>query len=135
MRTRYALTLAEAEAAVKAGLEEARREGWAVTIAVVDDAGFPILIARDDEATPLSVKTAIEKASSAGTTGLDTALLEGMIAKRPALVTMGRVAIEGGVPVLYKGQKVGGAGVSGVQSHQDAQVARAGVAAIDALAG
>jgi glc operon protein GlcG len=35
------------------------------------------------------------------------------------------------LPILYKGQRVGGVGVSGVKSDQDAQVAQAGLDALD----
>ena len=38
--------------------------------------------------------------------------------------------LEGGVPILKDGNCLGAVGVSGVKSHEDAQVARAGIAAI-----
>jgi glc operon protein GlcG len=130
MRMRFALGLAEAEAAIKAGHEEARRQGWLVTVAVVDDSGAVIQLSRMDEATPASVDAAIGKARSAALTGVDTKILEAMVKDRPALTTMDRIAIEGGLPVLHQRQRVGGIGVSGVQSHQDAQVASAAFAAL-----
>jgi glc operon protein GlcG len=37
--------------------------------------------------------------------------------------------LEGGVPILVDGQCVGAVGVSGVKSSEDAQIARAGIAA------
>jgi hypothetical protein len=40
--------------------------------------------------------------------------------------------LEGGVPILVDGQCVGAVGVSGVKSNEDAQIARAGVAALEA---
>ncbi|CAN5391880.1 heme-binding protein [soil metagenome] len=133
MRVRHALELSECDVAVVAGLAEAAREGWAVTIAMVDDSGTPIRLSRMDEASAASVSTAIEKARSAALTGVETKLMEAMIKDRPAVATMGRVAVEGGVPILHKGQRVGGIGVSGVQSHQDAQVAKATRAALALL--
>ena len=39
-------------------------------------------------------------------------------------------SLEGGVPVLVEGQVVGAVGVSGVKADQDAQVAKAGIAAL-----
>lgn len=99
-----------------------------MTIAVVDDAGHPIQLCRMDEASPASVDTALGKARSAALTGLDTRVLEEMAGKRPALFTIGRVAVEGGLPLLHRNQRVGGVGVSGVQSHQDREVAEAVVA-------
>ena len=47
---------------------------------------------------------------------LSAPLLEGML--------------EGGVPVMVNGQCVGAIGVSGVKSNEDAQIARAGIAAL-----
>jgi uncharacterized protein GlcG (DUF336 family) len=38
--------------------------------------------------------------------------------------------LEGGVPILVNGQCVGAVGVSGVKSSEDAQIARAGIAAL-----
>lgn len=131
MRTRFALDRLDARAAVDAGIAAATAQGWAVTIAVVDDSGTPIVVERMDEASPASVAVAIEKARSAALVGLPTKALEAMVADRPALLTMpGRVAIEGGVPVLHGRQRVGGIGVSGVRSHEDAGIADAALEAI-----
>jgi uncharacterized protein GlcG (DUF336 family) len=38
--------------------------------------------------------------------------------------------LEGGVPIMKDGQCLGAVGVSGVKSSEDAQIARAGLAAI-----
>jgi uncharacterized protein GlcG (DUF336 family) len=38
--------------------------------------------------------------------------------------------LEGGLPIIKDGQCIGAVGVSGVKSSEDAQVARAGIAAI-----
>lgn len=109
----------------------ARHYGWPVSIAVLDDAGTPILVSRLDDATPMSFDTAIEKARSAALTGVSTKVLEATISERPALVTLDRVAVEGGLPLLHLGQRVGGIGVSGVKSDQDAIVAQSGVLAFN----
>lgn len=133
MRTRFALELNDIEAAMAAGLAEAERNQWQVTIAIVDAAGIPILLKRMDDASPVSVKTAIEKATTSALIGVPSKLVEMMVTERPALLSMDRLAVEGGIPILYKGQKLGGIGVSGVQSHQDAQVGEAALAALEPL--
>lgn len=131
MRMRFALDLAEARQIVDAGLAAAEVKGWRVTIAVVDDGGVPVLVQRMDEASAASFSTAIEKARSAALVGLPTKVLEAMIGDRPALLSMpNRVAVEGGLPILHGGQRIGGVGVSGVKSDQDAEVAEAGLAAL-----
>jgi uncharacterized protein GlcG (DUF336 family) len=38
--------------------------------------------------------------------------------------------LEGGVPLMVNGQCVGAVGVSGVKSSEDAQIAKAGIAAL-----
>lgn len=131
MYLQYKLQLHEASEGVAAGHKVARENGWPVTVAVVDECGFPILVARMDGASVVSVDTAIEKARSAAYTGMETKFLEELIRARPAVVTMKRVAVEGGIPILHKGTRVGGIGVSGVMSDQDAVVAKS---ALDAIA-
>ena len=49
--------------------------------------------------------------------------------KRPNHSTAGGL-IQGGLPILHKGECVGAIGVSGVQSHEDEQVAQAGIDAL-----
>jgi glc operon protein GlcG len=126
LRLKQAIESSDSARALAAGLACAEANGWAVCIAIVDDAGAPIQLTRMDGASPASVDGAIGKARSAAMIGVDTKLLETMIEERPALATMSRVAVEGGVPLFFDGQRVGGIGVSGVQPNQDAEVARAG---------
>lgn len=109
----------------------AREQAFNVTVAVVDESGFPIHVSRLDDANPLSFNIAIEKARSAALAGVPTKALEAMVKDRPGMATLGRVAVEGGLPILYKGQKIGGVGVSGVRSDQDATVAEAGLKALN----
>jgi glc operon protein GlcG len=123
MRTRFALGLSEIELAVQAGCRVALEKGWAVSIAVVDDSGFLLHLSRMDEASPASVAGATEKARTAALTGIETKALEAAVKERPGMMTMGRVFVEGGVPILHRQQRLGGIGVSGVQSDHDAEVA------------
>jgi uncharacterized protein GlcG (DUF336 family) len=46
------------------------------------------------------------------------------------VLTFGACVAEGGVPIVADGRIIGAIGVSGVASHQDAQVARAGADAV-----
>lgn len=133
MLSRLALEMNEADEGLDAGLAEARRNGWEVTIAIVDAGGHLLLLARMDNASPSSVETAVGKARTAAFIGFPSKLVEMMVSDRPALLSVDRVAVEGGVPILFNGQKLGGVGVSGVQSAQDAQVAEAAVSAISAV--
>ncbi|SCW80289.1 glc operon protein GlcG [Sphingobium faniae] len=129
MYARHVLGSDDCRIAMDAALNYAQAQQWRVTVAIVDNGGGLLALVRMDTASVGSIDGAIEKARSAALTGVETRFLEQMVAERPAIVTMRRVAVEGGLPLLYDGQCMGGIGVSGVQSHQDAEVARTGVLA------
>lgn len=121
-----------AQRAIAAAVTEARAQGWAVSIAVVDPGGELLAFLRMDGAPYSSVDIARGKARTAArfrrpTRGLDSALAAGRWA---ILGFEGVTPVEGGVPVVVKGETVGAVGVSGATSAQDAQVAQAGARAI-----
>ncbi len=126
------LTLSGARAIMAAAQEEARRNGWAATIAIVDVAGAVLLLERDERAWAASVDVAIGKASSAIRFGRPTRALEEMInGGRTAFIGAGGVTpMIGGVPILAEGKVVGAIGVSGLTPDRDEVVAKAGVAAL-----
>jgi uncharacterized protein GlcG (DUF336 family) len=112
---------------------ESSRHGWAVTIAICDDGGHLLALKRLDGVAPVSVYIAPEKARTAALGRRDSAVYERMINEgrvsflsAPILAGM----LEGGVPVTVGAQVVGAVGVSGVKSNEDAQIARAAVAAL-----
>ena len=132
-QTRSVLTVADLDAIIRAARDEAARNGWNVTIAVVDDGGHLLAMQRLDGAAPVSAQIATEKARLAALARRETKFYEDAInGGRTALVSLGGVSgmLEGGVPVMVSGQCIGAVGVSGVKADQDAQVARAGIAAV-----
>ena len=62
-----------------------------------------------------------------------TKVFDDLAKTRPSIVSIGEgaVLLEGGVPISAEGQVIGAMGVSGVTSQQDAQIAEAGVAALE----
>jgi glc operon protein GlcG len=132
MLTKYSLSTVEVEAVLAAAKAEAQRQGWAVSIAVVDDGGFLQGMLRLDNAPAFSSQMAIEKARSAALGRRETKLFEETIAARTAFLSVPilKGLLEGGVPLMHNNAVVCGVGVSGVKSPEDAQVARAGIAAI-----
>lgn len=132
-RTRRVLTLAAATQVADAAEAEARRNNWAVSIAVVDDAGHLILFRRMDGAKLVATDIAVRKARTAAyfqgpTKGLEEEVTKG---GRTALLPIdGFMPLEGGVPIVSAGDMVGAVGVSGVTGAQDAQCALAGAATI-----
>jgi glc operon protein GlcG len=134
MKTKFALTLADAKRVAAAAAEEARRNGWSVVIAIVDDAGLPVYLERLDGVQPASCDIAQAKARAAALFRRPTKALEETVAGgRVALLSLPHIIpVEGGVPLLHEGQVVGAVGVSGVQSFEDGIVARAGAEALAA---
>jgi uncharacterized protein GlcG (DUF336 family) len=112
---------------------EAQRHAWTVSIAIVDDGGHLLWLQRLDGAAPISAHIAPAKARTAALGRRESRVYEEMINQgrmsflsAPDLQGM----LEGGVPILVDGQCVGAVGVSGVKSSEDAQIARAGIAAL-----
>ena len=131
--TRSTLTLESARTALAACEAEATRNQWKVVIAVVDDGGHPILVARMDGTQWSSVETAIGKARTAAAFKRPTRVLEEMINNgRTAFLSIpgGMVMLQGGIPVEIEGVVVGAVGVSGVKAGDDEAVAMAGVNAL-----
>ena len=131
MRNRPALTAQDVQKMVAACKAEAAKNKWNVTIAVVDDAGSLMYLERLDGAGPMTAEVATGKAHTAAITRRPTKFWEDRLKERPAILKFpGNLPIQGGVPVMYQGECVGAIGVSGVQSHEDEQVANAGIAAL-----
>ena len=133
MNTKPTLTLDDARRIAAAAEAEALAHSWAVAIAVVDDGGHVLLLQRLDAAAPISAQIAPAKARTAAVGRRESKVYEDMINQgrtaflsAPALEGM----LEGGLPILVGGHCVGAVGVSGVKSSEDAQIARAGIAAL-----
>ena len=131
--TKKVLTLAAARTVAAAAEAEARRNSWAVTIAVVDDAGHLVLFERMDGAKLVAIDIAQRKARTAVYFQGPTKALEEEVTKggRTALLPIeGFMPLEGGVPLMSGGQLVGAVGVSGMSGAQDAQCALAGASTL-----
>ncbi|MDH4390851.1 MAG: heme-binding protein [Aquabacterium sp.] len=133
MLSKSVLTLSDARAMAQAAEAEALANQWAVTIAIVDDGGHLLWLQRLDGAAPISAHIAPAKARTAALGRRDSKVYEDVINQgRTSFLSapMLEGMLEGGVPVMVDGQCVGAVGVSGVKSSEDAQVARAGIAAL-----
>ena len=123
------LTHDDAKQIAAAAEAEAKRNDWPVVIAIVDDGGHLLHLQRLDNAQYGSINVATEKARTAIAFRRPTKVLEGNITENRLqyLGLPGALPIEGGLPITVDGQFIGAVGVSGVRSHQDAQVAQAGI--------
>lgn len=133
MKTKAALELADLKAIAAAAEAEALANQWAVTIAIVDDGGHLLWLQRLDGAAPISAHIAPAKARTAAIGRRESRMYEEVInGGRVSFLSVPGIEgmLEGGVPILKDGQCLGAVGVSGVKSSEDAQVARAGIAAL-----
>ena len=133
MKTRATLELADIKTILAAAEAEALANQWAVTIAIVDEGGHLLALQRLDGAPPISAHIAPAKAHTAALGRRESKVYEDVInggrmsfLSAPAVQGM----LEGGVPILKDGFCLGAVGVSGVKSSEDAQIAKAGIAAL-----
>jgi uncharacterized protein GlcG (DUF336 family) len=133
MKTKPVLTLDDVKKIAAAAEAEALANNWAVVIAIVDDGGHLLWLQRLDGTAPLSAMIAPAKATTAALGKRESKVYEDMInGGRFSFLSAPYVEgmLEGGVPVMVDGQCVGAVGVSGVKSAEDAQIAKAGIAAL-----
>lgn len=132
MQSKAVLSQAQVSIILTAARIEAQKNHWAIAISIVDDGGHPLALERLDGCAPISAYIATEKARSSALGRRETKNYEDMVnGGRSAFLSAPMLtSLEGGVPLLIDGQVVGAVGVSGVKADQDAQVARAGIAAL-----
>lgn len=131
------LTPAGAEALVRSVLESAAQLGLRVSVAVVDERGFDLLVVRGDGASWFTPEVARTKARTAAAFARPSESLLELRAAHPDLfVLLGEglpfspTPLPGGLPVRQGDRLVGGLGVSGATPDQDVELA---VAALSAL--
>jgi glc operon protein GlcG len=133
MQNKPFLQAADVDAILNAAVAHAKANNWAVTIAVVDDGGHLLGLKRLDGAAPLSAHIASAKANTAAMGRRESKVYEDMInGGRNSFLSAPYVhgLLEGGVPILRDGHVLGAVGVSGVKSSEDAEIAKAGIAAL-----
>jgi len=131
--TKPVLTLAVAERIADAAQAEAERNGWAISIAILDDSGQLLLFRRMDGAKLVATDIAIRKARTAVYFEGPTADLEREVDVdgRTALLPIDDfMPLQGGVPLMYGDDMVGAVAASGVTGAQDEQCALAGAAVL-----
>lgn len=133
MKTKFTLELSDVKAMAHAAEAEALKNHWAVTIAIVDDGGHLLWLQRLDGAAAISAHIAPAKAHTAAMGRRESKVYEEIVnGGRTSFLSAPDLKglLEGGVPVMKDGQCLGAVGVSGVKSSEDAQIAKAGIAAI-----
>ncbi len=129
------ITAAAAAAATQAAVAKAEALGIRINVAVTDASGTLMAFLRMPGAFLHSIDIAIDKAYTAASFGFPTSKWGGVIGddellriglnQRARLVLFG-----GGLPVVERGERIGGIGVSGGSAEQDDVCAAAGLAAL-----
>jgi glc operon protein GlcG len=131
MRTKNCLTAADVKKMLAACEAEAVKNKWAVAISIVDDGGFLLGLLRMDGASAITSEVSLGKAKTSAMTKRPSKFFEDRLKERPAFAGFpAGILIQGAVPVMHENECVGAIGVSGVQSHEDEQVAQAGANAL-----
>jgi glc operon protein GlcG len=132
VKNRSMLTLDDCRKLSAAAEAEATKNNWNVCIAILDDGGHLLHLVRMDGASPANARIAVGKGRTAAESRRSTAAWEERIKEgRHAMLGMpGVTPVQGGLPVMVEGVCIGGVGVSGVASHQDEQIAQAGIDAV-----
>jgi glc operon protein GlcG len=131
MRTKPTLTLSDVKKMLAACEAEATKNKWPVAISIVDEGGFLLGFQRLDGTPPISAEVSMGKARTSAMTKRPSKFFEDRVKERPAFVNFpAGILIQGGVPLIHQNECVGAIGVSGVQSHEDEQIALAGAVAL-----
>jgi len=131
MRNKPCLTSADVKTMMAACIAEAEKNKWSVSVTIVDDAGILLGFERMDGAPPISAEVSFGKARTSAMTKRPSKFFEDRVKERPAFAGFpAGILIQGGLPIVHQGECVGAIGVSGVQSHEDEQIAQAGVKAL-----
>jgi glc operon protein GlcG len=131
MRTKPCLTLADVKKMLEACEAEAIKNRWNVAIAIVDEGAHLLGFQRMDGVGPISAEVAIGKANTSALTRRPSKFFEDRVKDRPSFVTFpAGVLVQGALPIMHQNECVGAIGVSGVQSHEDEQIALAGLNAL-----
>ena len=116
-----------------AAVAEARKNNWAMAVAIVDTGGYLVYFERMSDTQLGSVEVSIEKAKSAALFRRPTKAFQDIVAGGGEglriLRLTGAVPVEGGLPIIVDGKLIGAVGASGGSSDQDGRTAQAGLAA------
>jgi glc operon protein GlcG len=128
MRKKPCLQASDVRKMADACRAEAEKNKWVVTVAITDDAGVLLYLERMEGAGPTTAEVAAQKAKTSAITRRPSKFWEDRVKERPVFMNFpGVLQIQGGLPIIYEGECVGAIGVSGVQSHEDEQIAKAGI--------
>jgi glc operon protein GlcG len=125
-----AITLEQAKTAMDAAEAEARKNKWNLAIVIVDGDGVPIYLRRMEGATAKNYEIAMGKVRTALASGMHTVDYAAALKAGKTKEVPNGITFEGGYLMRRGGQVVGAMSASGARGSEDAQVVRAGMAAV-----
>lgn len=126
-----ALTIEAAQKMTAACTAFAAKNGWHLSVWVIDGSGTPLAFQRMEGAGALATDTALQKAKTALKLGHPSGDLgQGLAQGHLDILGLGLFAMAGGLPIAADGKVVAAIGAGGAQSNQDEQCAQAGVDAV-----
>lgn len=134
MKNKYAIEMSDVKTIAAAAEAHALQNNFAVTIAIVDEGGHLLWLQRLDGAAAISAHIAPAKAHTAALGRRESKVYEDVInGGRASFLSVPEIKglLEGGLPIMKDGQCLGAIGVSGVKSNEDAQIAKAGLEALN----
>lgn len=123
----FDLNLEMSQKIIRNAMACGEKNGWKLSVAIVNNEGNLISFQRADGAFLGSINASIDKATSANafqrpTKSFADAIKDGKIG---LLSVKNVVAVEGGMPIVSKGKHLGAIGVSGAKAIEDEQCAKA----------
>lgn len=128
------ISLQAARAIADAAIAACRKDGYDVTVAIVDRAGDVKLLLRADTSNPHNADLARRKAYTARTFGVTSTVFRNRTAAGSELSGQRELAevvpLGGGVPIMVGTERIGGLGLSGAPNQEaDEKCAMAAMAA------
>ena len=130
------ISLAQAQAVIRAAVAEAKKRNWKMNVAVTDSGGNLVAFQRMDGAMLASIQIAEHKARAAVTFRRPTKVFEDgiqLMHLNYLLAFDGVIASRGGIPLIDQNAIIGAIGCSGGADSQDEVISEAGAAVINDL--
>lgn len=128
------ITTENAKKVAAAAIAEAKKNNWAMAIAVVDTGGYLVYFERMQDTQLGSVEIAMEKARASALFRRPTKTFQDTLAGGGDGLRMlrltGAIPVDGGIPIVVDGKLIGAIGASGGSADQDGKTAQAGASAL-----
>ena len=117
---------------VQAAYAQAEKDGFFITVTVVDKSGQTLAVQRHHDAGVHTIRASYKKAYTACSQKRETAeiakgIAAGTVPEDVRYLDENMLMMDGGVPIVINGKVVGGIGVGGAHGNADSKLAKAGL--------